>query len=219
MISVAALFRLLKIGINDRGTLSKVHRIFVPQEHTKVDGIIDLVFETAEAAREDLSERVEESFEPGADSVLESSEGLGDSVRYASRVGSEVKAACLRRVEEKLSISLTPRSNSFFVDGKSSTGVMCAVSSRYRGDRYWFAFHERHERLLEESTNAYVVLGCGSSDAIVCLEYSWFKPYLSSLNASKSTPVYHHIHIDHEGAHWTMKLKGRDNSVDVTRFL
>lgn len=220
IISVSALFRLLKIGINDSATLSKVHRIFVPQEYTKVDGIIELVFETAEAAREDLSEGFDPAAEDvGVEATVAANESGGEAVPYTSRVGSDVKAACIRRVQNKLGVALTPRSNSFFVDSQSSTGVMCAVSSRYRGDRYWFAFHERHERLLEEFTSGWVALGCGSSEAIVCLEYRWFKPYLDDLNASKSIPVYHHIHIDHEGTRWAMKLKGRDKSVDVTRFL
>ncbi len=59
MISVQALLRLLAVGIDDEATLGKVHRIFVPQEYTKVDGIIDLVFETTEAARESIIEERE----------------------------------------------------------------------------------------------------------------------------------------------------------------
>jgi hypothetical protein len=220
MISVGALFRLLRIGINDSAALAKVHRTFVPQEYTKVDGIIDLVFETAEAARADLRDDLEESFdEPRTEALTDNDAATADPVRYLSRVGNDVKAACIQRVEQRLGIHLAAQSGSFFSDNSSSTGVMCAVSSRYRGERYWFAFHERQQKLLEALTHRYIVLGCGSAESIVCLPYDWFKPYLGSLNASKSMPIYHHIHIDHVGSNWVMRLKGRDKSVDVTEFM
>jgi hypothetical protein len=220
MISVQALFRLLKIGISDAGALSKVHRVFVPQEYTKVDGIIDLVFETAEAAREDLAESISESFDDTeVDSDVPSFADASGDGKYAPRIGLDVKDACMRRVEQKLGISLKPASRSFFSDVVSSTGVMCAVSGRYRGERYWFAFHERHKTALDGYAKGYVVLGCGSADAVACLPYEWFKRHLDSLNASKTLPVYYHIHIDHTGAEWAMRLKGRARSVDVTEFM
>jgi|SRR5947209_3292360 len=220
MISVGALFRLLRIGLNDSAALQKVHRIFVPQEYTKVDGIIDLVFETAEAARVDLRDDLDESFdEPRGDGPSDTETASPDSARYLMRVGHDVKAACIRRVEQRLGVHLTPQSGSFFGDRNTSTGVMCAVSSRYRGDRYWFAFHERQQKLLEASARRHISLGCGTADSIVFLEYDWFKQYMGSLNASKTTPTYYHIHIDHVGSNWQMRLKGRDKSVDVTAFM
>jgi hypothetical protein len=222
MISVRALFRLLRIGLSDSAALQKVHRIFVPQEYTKVDGIIDLVFETAEAARVDLRDDGEEPFEEQRSeepSDSDSDSGPGDSARYLTRVGADLKGACIRRAEQKLGVKLTPQSGSFFVDKNSATGVMCAVSSRYRGDRYWFAFHDRQQRALEGCARHFIVLGCGAADSVLCLEYDWFKQYLGSLNASKSTPIYYHIHIDHVGSNWEMRLKGRDKSIDVTAFL
>lgn len=224
MISVSALFRLLRIGINDDSTLAKVHRIFVPQEYTKVDGIIDLVFETAEAARVDLRDDLDDALEDPLEEPRSSEQPKteivgGDSAKYVPKVGYDVKAACIRRVELKLGVHLTPWSRSFFADDNASTGVMCAVSSRYRGDRYWFAFHDRHRVQLERFARRYIALGCGTSDSVVFLEYDWFKQYIPSLNASKTEPVYYHIHIDHVGSNWEMRLKGRDKSTDVTAFL
>ena len=220
MISVGALFRLLRIGLNDTAALQKVHRIFVPQEYTKVDGIIDLVFETAEAARADLRDDIDDPLdESRAEGPPDGDTATAESAKYLTRVGHDLKSACIRRVEQKLGVQLVAQSGSFFADKVSSTGVMCAVSSRYRGDRYWFAFHERQKVALESSARRYIVLGCGAADAVLCLDYDWFRQYLESLNASKTTPIYHHIHIDHVGSNWQMRLKGRDRSVDVTGFL
>jgi len=73
--------------------------------------------------------------------------------------------------------------------------------------------------LLEASARRHISLGCGTADSIVFLEYDWFKQYMGSLNASKTTPTYYHIHIDHVGSNWQMRLKGRDKSVDVTAFM
>lgn len=219
MISVQALFRLLKIGINDPAALAKVHRIFVPEEYTKVDRIIDLVFETAEAARGELRDgEAETSDDMGAANDSRPADDREDGT-YLSRVGRDVKAGCLRRVERKLGIALKPLSGTFFVDDARSVGVMCAVSSQYRNGRYWFAFHERHQQAIERYSRGFVVLGCGTPESVLCLDYAWFRNYLSSLNASKTTPVYHHIHIDHVGPRWEMKLKGRERAVDVTQFL
>ena len=59
LISVDALFRLEKIKeeLEDQNTIGRIRAILVPQEFTRVDGIIDLVFN---ATKEVKSEEIEE---------------------------------------------------------------------------------------------------------------------------------------------------------------
>ena len=62
LISVDALFRLVKIKeeLEDQNTIDRIRAILVPQEFTRVDGIIDLVFN---ATKEVKSEEIEEEEE------------------------------------------------------------------------------------------------------------------------------------------------------------
>jgi hypothetical protein len=59
LISVDALFRLVKIKeeLEDQNTIGRIRAILVPQEFTRVDGIIDLVFNaTKEVQPEEIVE-------------------------------------------------------------------------------------------------------------------------------------------------------------------
>jgi len=56
LISVDALLRLLRIKgtLEDQRTVDRIREILIPQEFTRVDGIIDLVFSAAKEASEEL---------------------------------------------------------------------------------------------------------------------------------------------------------------------
>ena len=100
LISVDALLRLmtLKEDIEDPASLEKVQDVLLPREFTKVDGIIDLVFSTAEDIREIAV-------------------GTPDDTEIAGDAGPKFipvnfNDACIQRIQQRLGRPLTKRSSS-----------------------------------------------------------------------------------------------------------
>ena len=95
LISVDALFRLVKIKeeLEDQNTIGRIRAILVPQEFTRVDGIIDLVFN---ATKEVKSEEIEEE-----------EEGEGERAgKKSTFVPVQFRDACITRLQSYLGESL-----------------------------------------------------------------------------------------------------------------
>lgn len=133
------------------------------------------------------------------------------------------RAACLARVEKKLKTKLIKKSVACYVTADSKVAVICAVSGEYTDvtpPRYWFSFHPYQAEFLESAAQAYLALGCGSSDRALLIPYQVFRQWLDSLNTTnRRGEVYWHVHILKLGDRLTLdRTKGYDDA-DVTEYL
>ncbi len=80
-------------------------------------------------------------------------------------------------------------------------------------ENYWFAFHPHQRDVLEETGEAYCVLGCGSADKLLVIPFSLFAPLLESTwTTLRADRMYWHVRIEHrEGIHRMALRKGSDN--------
>lgn len=173
LISVDALARLVKVkeDLEDPGVVDRICGILTPQEFTRVDSIIDLVFATAEEVGE------ERGPEPADDSpVAEKSE-----LRF--------REACIRRVEPHIGQRLVKRSRSLYATADGSTVVVCAVSRRYESAggavSYFFSFHSHQKETLEKAQRGYVGFGCGSDELVVLIPFERFDAWLQDVNPTE----------------------------------
>jgi len=132
-------------------------------------------------------------------------------------------ALCLQATEAKLRLTLKKQTRSSYVSADGATAVVCAVSRQHPGASapfYWFSFHPYHADFLAKHKHGFLVLGCGSPETIFAIPFREFEPWCKKLNISERDETYYsHIHILAESGHFFIRLKGRGERVEITKFL
>lgn len=214
LISIDSLLRLMRLKeeLGDPKIINKIRRVLMPQEFTKVDGIIDLVFSAAEEVKKD---------EELLDEVSEE-----DDLKVRQRHKKSAlnfRDACAARIQAKLGTELVKRSAALYSSPDESTVLVCVNSREYgkaSGAGFWYAFHPHQKESLEAAKLGYVALGCGSEKTILLFPAEAFLGWL---------PVFH-VTDDEDRFYWHVRVESRDHSykllvkkgnkpVDVTRFL
>jgi hypothetical protein len=214
LISIDALLHLMKLReeVEDPVIMHKITSILIPHEYTKVDGIIDVVFSTAEDVRQELE---------GVDVPAAKTRGRAAGERSVPVGFNE---ACVKRIEKHLKVSLMRRTRAVFSSVDKGVIVTCAVSREY--DRagtpsYWFAFHPHQAEILESAKNAFVSFGCGSADSVILVPYKDFKPWTEGMHKTiMQDRHYWHIEIYREDkGDWSLRRKKGVPRVFLNKFL
>ena len=212
LISVDALLRLLRIKeeLEDQQTVDRIRAILTPQEYTRVDGIIDLVFKATEEVRTEAPPD-EPDVEPTS----------GEKLPKFSPV--TFRPACVARLQGYLKETLVRQSAAIYATPDGATAILSATSREYaKGSRsgYWFAFHPSQKDALESYKRAWVSFGCGSEKDILVFPLREFVKWLPRFHKTNlSDRYYWHIRIRHEGAKWELIVKKGEERIDATRFL
>ena len=180
----------LKEDVEDPDIAVRIRAILKPQEFTRVDGIVDLLF----SAKEDIQEEIRG--EDADDDELSRTEKAVAPVNF--------NESCIQRISEKLERTLVRRSRATFVTSDEEVAVVCAVSKEHQipaGKRYWFAFHPHQRETLLNAKIGYVAFGCGSTNKLVLIPYRDFDPWVSEMNQTilNNGRMYWHVHINDEG--------------------
>ena len=213
LISVERLTKLigLKENLEEPLVVRKIRDILRPQEFTKVDGIIDIVFATAEDVL--LAEVATEDEAPEED-VDE---------RRPKFTPSAFHEACIRRIESRVFKSLIRKSRATYASTDGSLAVLCMVSRSHIGTGrtyYWFAFHPHQRDGLMEHPEGYVGLGCGSENALLLIPIGDFATWLEGMNVTQRPDrFYWHVHILHEDDRFLLRRKTGYDRVDLTKYL
>ncbi len=212
LISIDGLLRLmqLKEELEDPKIMEKIRRVLTPQEFTKVDGIIDLVFSTAE----DVKKEEEIAEEPDEEN--------GDQ-RKPKFVPVNFRDACAARVQEHLAQPLVKRSSAVYSSPDESVLVICINSREYRKathSGYWFAFHPHQRDLLQCHLQAFVALGCASKDSILLIPAVDFVPWLERCHKTeRADRFYWHIRVTKDKAGYVLRVKKGTEPVRLTKYL
>ena len=210
LISVEALCRLvrLKEEVEDPATVRRIHSILVPQEFTKVDGIIDLVFTAAEEVRE-ADEPDEDDDEP--------------TTRKPKFVPVSFHDACAARVAAHLGSKLVRRSRATYDSPDSSLTVICAVSREHPapgGASFWYAFHPHQREALKKGARSFVAFGCGSEAVVLLIPFQDFDKWLVGMNMTKKEDrEYWHVHVFDENQKYVLHRKKGQQRIDLTKYL
>jgi len=219
LISIDALVRLMKVkeDLGDPATIQKISDLLVPREFTRLDPIVDLVFDTAaDAKEEDDLEEVEAAAVPMP---------IDHASARKSKKFTPVSFhdECVARIEAYLRTPLIKKAKTLFATGDDRVRLVCAVSRRHgEGERetYWFAFHPDQRAYVEQAKNGYVAFGCGSATLVFLIRAPEFLPLLESLNMTRTPDrEYWHVHIDHAGSEFLLTRKGGIEPVTVSRYL
>lgn len=226
LISVDALIRLmaLKEGTEDPRVHQQIRTILVPREFTKLDGIIDLVFSTAEDVRG------EEPIDTGERPIAASSVTAQGPVDEADKGARKPKftpvsfhAECIARIQVVLGRSLLRRSKATFTSPDGRLVLTCAVSREHEGANvlsYWFAFHPHQREALSAAAEAYVAFGCGSARDILLIPFSDFDRWVDGLwTTERDDRFYWHVRIRRREGRFILDRKAGHDPVDLTPYL
>lgn len=167
----------IKEEIEDQKTVDRIRGILRPQKFTRVDGIIDLVFNVKKEVEPEIIEEAEEEEKGGE-----------RSAKKFTLVPVQFRDACIARLQSQLAESLVKQTPATYATPDGATSVLCAISKEYHRHnrvRYWFAFHLSQKAALEKYPKAWVAFGCGSERQIIFIPLQDFVGWLPLLNKTE----------------------------------
>jgi hypothetical protein len=215
LLSIDSLFRLISINEEIEGPeiARKICDLLIPREYTRVDGIIDLVFETTTEVRDEMPK------EEDRDEQINITKPKEKTPKFKP-VGFHDE--CLVPIQKKLNISFIRRSKATFISADKETALICAVSREHDtsvGTGYWFAFHTHQRDNLNSFKKAYVAFGCGSPNSVLLIPFQNFQQWLDGMNMTKSdTREYWHVQIIKDNDKYLLLQKANIERVELTKY-
>ena len=179
LVSVDGLLRLmeLKEEVEDPLILKKIWGVLTPQEFTKVDGIIDLVFLTAEDVQQETKVVSEAAQEPKGKPA---GEPLAEG---------EFREACIDRVRQNLGgRPIIKQSRATYASPDGSLAVVALVSREYENPgslAYWYGLRVHQKQWLEKAAESYVAFGCGSEQTLLLVPLADLASWLPGLHTTE----------------------------------
>ncbi len=209
LLGVDSLFRLLKLkeSLDDPNVERQIKEMLVPQEFTRLDRIVDLIFETAEDAQsEDKDE--ETTLEDASERIAPAS--------FHSNV--------LPKLERRFSSSLVKQARVLWASPDGKLLLSCQVSREYQraGMNYWFGLKRTTKERLEKHGNAYCAFGLGDAKRVLLFRYSELAPLLEHCHTSPEPNgqiLHWHIRFVKRDERIEMQLPSTHDNLDVTDLL
>jgi hypothetical protein len=236
LISVAALNRLmlLKENVDDPNLIRKICTILTPQEFTKVDGIIDLVFLTAEEVSF-TGTTMPTVDQNGSGLVVDQLDlGMGANADEIAKADSADLAVldkrqqalfheqCVKRVSAKLQADLVKVSRSVYRTPDGTIALSCTISREYAQKKrvwYWFAFHPYQQDQLQAAKHGFAAFGCGTEADIFLVPFEDVIEWLPGLNQTANEKRhYWHVHIAQNNGRWTLLRRAGHANIDITKY-
>jgi len=210
ILGVRSLLRLLKLRetLDDPNVERQIQEILFPQEFTRLDRIIDLVFATAEDAQNSDAD--------------EDGESEVEEVTVDPR--ANFHAAILPRLEKHFSQPLVKRSRVQWGSADDSLLLSCQVSKLFdKGNaHFWFGLKRTTWESLKEHNNAYCAFGLGSPERVVLVPFAVLARHLDDFFTSPDSEgnvLHWHVRFANTD-HGVALLLQRDKSeLDVTEYL
>lgn len=209
LLGVDSLYRLLKLkeSLDDPNVEQQIKGILVPQEFTRLDRIVDLVFATAEDALS--SEHQTPDDYSATEQAREKPASFHDLV--------------LPSLEAHFETSLIREARVLWLSADESTLISCQVSKEYdrSGRHFWYGLKRTTKERLAGHANAYCAYGLGTSNRVLLVPFQRIESMLSqcitSLNPDGSVLHWHlRFWLNETGVEIRL---AEDGAVDMTEYL
>jgi hypothetical protein len=213
LLGLNSLFRLLQLkeALDDPGVERQIQEILIPQEFTRLDRIIDLVFATVEDVQEPVTE-------------IDDEPNAGERTAR-TRLVTPVKfhSAVVDRVERTLGQPLVRKSRVLWATADGSRLLSCQVSKEYtrRFVHYWFGLKQTTRSQLEEATDAQCVFGLGSPEIIVMIPLPEMLRHLDDFLTSPDSSggiMHWHVRFERDDQRILLMTHRDQERVDVTGY-
>ncbi|MEB3123510.1 MAG: hypothetical protein VKL41_20085 [Snowella sp.] len=227
LISVDSLMKLvqLKEKLDDEKTIKQISEILRPLEFTRLDKLIEIVFETTQDIQSETIDypEIDSEFEENdkqEHQINEENQKKIEKTSATSRVNFYEK--CLQKIELSLNINLVKKSRIGYQTPDQQKGFVFCISKVYLeklGTKYWFVFHPKQENFLNYFKESYVVYSCGSEDNTFSVPLKIIQNEKDNLcTTEKEGKIYWHIHIHERNNNFYLRIPKTNQTVDIEKY-
>ncbi len=218
LVSVESLIKLMFVReeVSEQIFTQRLRRILFPFEYTRVDNIIDLVFET----QREIEDKIVE-----ADVVVdvgEPDDGRIGTWQFTPTGELDAKRnALLERFYANRGLKYRRVSRGKYLDDAMNLRVACTISKRYEREYqpYWYAFHPAWLEFLEEGAEGFLILGCMDRGEGYAIPRDLIKSKLDSLNKTdKDGRFYWHIALQIDGVDLFLNMTRTGERLTLASF-
>jgi hypothetical protein len=227
IIGVEALLRLVDIKeeSSSEAITQRIHELLRPLEFTRLDSIVNLVFETVEDRSGDDIDNPDEfqkmsvHVDPSKPHVVS-----GECKRTISsdrKLLQLAREAVVANFTEDKNLSLTKESKILYRDSEKHVGISVAISKNYGGKRpYWFAFKAPQRLFLSRQDDAYALFGFQDRSDYISLPFKVIENLCAQMLSSpgEGDPTHWHVYISFIDEKPQLILKAGDH-VDLSQYL
>ena len=221
VISTESLLKLLSIKetLNDPSTMIQINEILKPQEYTRLDRLIELMFITSQDVQiEDAEEQ------SSAANVEENATDKLLNQTQADKPEAPVNFTdiCIELVEKKLEDHFVRRNRILFSNEDKSIGICCATSKTHTDKKelyYWFAYRQHQHTFLQNFKKSYVAFGCGNEHKTLLIPFEEFCSFIQKMNTTEQNGrKYWHVIITQKNNRLYLYQRG-EKDIDVTKYV
>jgi hypothetical protein len=176
----------LKESLNDIKTIQQINEILKPNEYTKIDKLIDLIFLTSQDIQ--LNNEQEDYDDVN---IQKDDNKKQEHVSFNEQ--------CIKKMQEYFCTILIKESRVAFTSKNNDLGIISIISRKYdtnNDERYWYGFHPHQKDFLKSFEKAYVGFGCGSAELLFLIPYGTLEPLLKNMNKTENNNrMYWHVVI------------------------
>lgn len=219
LISTDAVVNLMKVreNLNDAKTIQQINEVLKPQEYTRIDRLVDVIFTTTQDAKADEPEEEESGDDDnGQTSIKEDKTPKFHPVKFHD--------ACMEKVQAKLKIPMIKKSRSSFSNADNTISVICSISKTHQlqsSKKFWFAYHPYYTEFLKDAgTAAYMAYGCGSADITALIPFEVFEPLISDFWTTENEDrMYWHVVIHQKDGKLLLQIPKKKQMKDISKFI
>ena len=220
LVSVDALIKLMYVReeLDDEHLHAKIKKVLLPFEYTRVDEIVDLVFETQQDSdqKAQTAEQLEEAV---------SEAKPGKAPKWVPQITPKQELSAMRElIVSSFFASKNAKPEAItvvsFEDASKKLRAICTISKQYkRDDGHWFAVHPRQIEFLKEASASYLILGCMGITVAFALPLGFVESLLKDLNKTeKSDRHYWHMMVQPEGSKRVLNLSKVGKKIDLAPY-
>lgn len=199
LISIDSLFRLaaVKEQMTDWATSTQINQVLRPMEYTRLDQIIELIFQTSRDIEQADQQEPDEALTPG-----------GDEPKPRANL-EPARSAALEKVAEKLGIPLVRKGRALRSTSDGHTNIVCLASQRYDGPggsgNYWYGFTQAQRDFVSEADRGWAVFVCQDTGRAFMIDRDEFLAWLPEMlttpaDTSEESEIRHwHIYFNDYG--------------------
>jgi hypothetical protein len=202
LISIDALIKLVQVkeqSVSDN-VVQQIREVLKPIEYTRVDRIIDMLFDIAEDAEtEQIDPPAEENV--GAEGAVT---GRTHNVTPRALIESK-RERVVESYGQNLRSDFVRATRTLFESADSRSRICVVVSKNYRAGGnggYWYRFDPEWLEYIDQADSGYYVLSGIDLEVAYAVPTSVMKENLGNLNKTtrKDGSFYWHIHLYQEGS-------------------
>ncbi len=203
VVGVESLIKLMKVKekSSEDQTVSQIRDLLQPFEYTRIDRILEVVFNAATDA-----------IDADSDDTIQETQGEQAGARQQERTPREiidqVRKSAIAAVNKRHNLNLIRKRQALFRDEIANQNAVISVSKRYDDNLqpYWYAYHPKWDEFLRSAETGYMVFACVDRDDAYAIPVNDMRKFLPSLNQTVR---------DDGKAYWHVKLAINEDRLEL----